>query len=131
MAISYERFHGKRVSKKWFVVLRHLEHMRIPFTLNSGKRTLAEQTALFRQNMHRVGGRWVPRPGRPLTAFPSPNAPHVLVGRAEHALDLGSPGNVASHLRAHGVTPTFPVPGEPWHLVLSKNDLTRLWRELR
>lgn len=131
MAIRYARFRGKRVSKKWYVVLRHVERRGIKFSLNSGHRTIREQLALFRQNMHLVGGRWIPKPGRPLTAFPSPIAPHVRTGRADHALDLDNALAVARHLHAHGLHPSFPVFGEPWHLELPGAELTQLWRELR
>lgn len=132
MTVKYARFHGKRVSKKWYVVLKHMEHAGVVFALNSGHRSMLEQTKMFRQNMHLVGGRWVPRPGKPLTAFPSPTAPHVRTGRADHALDLTGVPAVARHLRGvHHCTPTFPVPGEFWHLELPSDQLTRLWRELR
>jgi hypothetical protein len=130
MTIHYAKFHGKTVSKKWWVVLTHMEQSGVIFTLNSGHRTMREQALLFKQNMHLVNGHWVPRPDRPRTAFPSPVAPHIRVGRADHALDLGMPGNVERHLRYHGAHPTFPVSGESWHLELPNDELTRLWREL-
>jgi hypothetical protein len=132
MAIKYVRFEGKRVSKKWYVVLRHLRKSGVEFTLNSGKRTMREQWALFRKNMRWDGRRWVPKPGRPLTAYPSPTAPHVRLGRADHALDMDNANKVAWHLKhKHGVNPTFPVAGENWHMELPSRELTKLWRELR
>lgn len=128
MSIVYTRFHGKRVSKKWAVVLRHAETAGVHFTLNSGKRTLAEQWSLWRHYK---------RYGSPVAAFPSPTAPHVRLGRADHALDVdtadGGARELAQYLRhdprhAHI---SFPVSGEPWHLEIRGSDLTRLWRRYR
>jgi lysozyme len=91
---------------------------------------MAEQTRLFHQNMQLVNGRWVQRPGRPLTAFPSPTAPHIRVGRVDHALDVnaldGGENRLQAWLSKHGVLSTNPVAGEPWHLEASAGDLRRL-----
>lgn len=87
--------------------------------VNSTYRTRAEQEALFAKNMHLVNGKWVPRPGRPLTAAPGTSAhgkglaidapdvrfEHPLV---DHARDLGLKDDVASerwHLTNHGFKP--------------------------
>lgn len=133
--MRYTRFHGVRVSKRWYAVLRRAEDAGYKFTLNSGHRTMTEQLSLFRQNMQFVAGRWIRRPGRPLTAKPTPNAPHIRLGRAAHALDVdttnGGAAGLARFLRLRGVHVAFPVPGEPWHLEISEDDLTRLWRQYR
>lgn len=134
MTIAYRKFHGKSVSKKWWVVLTHLERVGFEFTLNSGHRTMREQLSLFRQNMHLVNGRWVPRPAHALTAKPLPTAPHIRTGRADHALDIAAPGvnKLVHHLRTqHAANVRFTVSGEPWHIEIDNSDLTRLWRELR
>ena len=134
MAIRYVKFEGKRVSKKWYVVLKRArEAGHTTFRVNSGKRTMREQWALFRQNMRWDGRRWVPKPGRPLTAYPSPTAPHVRIGRADHALDLDHPESLARFLRSspRDAHPTFPVAGESWHLELPGKELTRLWKKYR
>jgi hypothetical protein len=131
------RFQGKRVSGKWFVVLTAAWKDGVRFRLNSGQRTLAEQTKLFNQNMHLVAGRWVPRPGRPLTAFPSPNAPHIRVGRSNHALDVdsfaegGGEEKLETWLEREGVNWMNNVPGETWHGELSAADLTKLYKRFR
>jgi lysozyme len=125
-------FQGKRVSKVWARILRAADD-EVNFQLNSGRRTMGEQLALFRQNMIRVG---VPKPGRPLTAVPNPLAPHIRVGRPDHALDVDmfvgeGVRELAEWLRNHGCRVTFPVLGEGWHLEVPARDLLRLYRKLR
>jgi lysozyme len=124
------QFDGKRVSRPWYRILNEARAHGVRFLLTSGRRTMAEQTRLFHQNMQLVGGRWVRRPGRPLTAFPSPTAPHIRVGRIDHALDVnaldGGENRLQAWLRDHDVISTNPVPGEPWHLAAPAGDLDRL-----
>jgi hypothetical protein len=79
--------------------------------LNEGRRTLAEQTAF-----------WVhfKRFGKPLAAFPSPNAPHIVVGHANHAIDCEQVkvNELANFYRSMGVPCILnTVVGEPWHMV--------------
>jgi hypothetical protein len=128
-------FDGKRVSRSWFRVLTAARADGVRFTLNSGKRTMREQTALFRQNMQLVGGRWIQRPGRPLTAFPSPTAPHIRVGLANHALDVnaldGGENRLQAWLAKHGVHAVNNVAGEAWHLDAPLRELLRFARRLR
>jgi hypothetical protein len=125
------QFQGKRVSRTWRRVLRRASKD-INFTLNSGRRTLREQWKLFRQNMYGVGR---PRPGRPYTAFPSPIAPHIRVGRFDHALDVepsdGGEQRLQNWLARHGVSSTNNVPGESWHLEATAWQLLRLARKIR
>lgn len=112
-------FRGYRVSTYWKVVLDAAEKAGVQFTVQSGKRTMAEQWRLYRN----------PPAGTPLVAYPSPNAPHIRVGRQDHALDQG--GGLAAWLRKQGVRVSFPVPGEPWHLEANGADLKRLYKKLR
>lgn len=127
-------FQGKRVSRKWHRVLTRARAEGVRFMLTSGRRTMAEQWALFRQNMVWNGWRYVQRPGRPLTAFPNPLAPHIRKGFANHALDVnaldGGETRLQRWLERKGAHPTNPVPGEAWHLELSRSDLRRLYRRL-
>jgi lysozyme len=124
------QFDGKRVSRPWYRILNEARAHGVRFLLTSGRRTMAEQAALFHQNMQLVGGRWVRKPGRPLTAWPSPTAPHIRVGRIDHALDVnaldGGENRLQAWLRDHDVISTNPVPGEPWHLEAPAGDLDRL-----
>jgi hypothetical protein len=131
--LRWRRFDGRRVSFAWFVVLRAARADGVRFTLTSGKRTLREQMALFRQNMVRVG---VPKPGHPLTAFPSPIAPHIRRGSPAHALDVnaldGGETRLQRWLESKGVSVSNPVPGEAWHMEVAVGQLVRLAvRELR
>jgi len=107
---------GKRVSPAWKTILDEAVEDGVRFQLNSGQRTMAEQQALYDQNMS--GGS--PRPGRPLTARPSPTAPHIKQGHQNHALDVDDAGNGENELQAwlkrHGVNAANNVPGEAWHL---------------
>lgn len=102
-------FHGQRVSRAHQVLMAAADEAGVRFTLNSGRRLLAEQEQLYRH----------PPPGTPLVARPTPNAPHIRRGRANHAWDVrfddGGAGRLATFYRAHGVPIAFNVPGEPWH----------------
>lgn len=124
-------FDGKRVSRKWHRVLTRARAEGVRFHLNSGRRTLAEQWVLYRQNMS--NGR--PRPGHPLTAYPNPNAPHIRTGRSNHALDInsidGGETRLQQWLQRKGTHPTNPVFGEAWHLELNNYELRWLYRKLR
>lgn len=84
--------------------------------VRSGLRTLDEQWALYRQNMVRPG---VPKPGRPLTAYPDPNAPHVRGVAADCGIDgmnIGQwkRGKALPVMLKHGVALTEPT--ESWHV---------------
>lgn len=126
------RFDGKRVSRAWRRVLTEARRQGVQFQLNSGRRTLAEQRRLYNQNMQGPGR---PKPGRPMTAYPDPNAPHIRVGRPDHALDVnavdGGETRLQRWLEKHGARPTNPVPGEAWHMELPAGDLLRLARKFR
>ena len=126
---EYVPFDGKPVSRAWHSVLTAARRDGVNFHLNSGHRTMDEQRALFAQNMIRPG---VPKPGRPLTAVPDANAPHVRIGRLDHALDvrdenLFSPGGGAERLMKwggqHHIDMNRTVPSEAWHLEASEADL--------
>ena len=53
---------------------------------------------------------------------PQPHAPHIRLGRVDHALDVnslnGAARRLASFLARHGAHPHFTVPPEPWHIEL-------------
>ena len=109
-------FDGKLVSQEWFVVLSAARRDGVYFRLNSGRRTMAQQKALY-DNYRRNG--W------PVAAYPNPNAPHIREGRIDHALDVNdedgyASGGGADNLRRwaarKGFTLVRTVRGEPWHL---------------
>lgn len=125
-------FQGKRVSTYWQVVLQAAWDAGVRFRLNSGQRTMDEQWTLYRQNMS--NGR--PRPGRPLTAYPDPNAPHIRRGKQHHALDVDSyhmSGETAlqNWLRSEGIAANNTVPGESWHLEVTSGGLKKLYKRYR
>jgi hypothetical protein len=131
MVIRYVPYGTVRVSERWRKVLRAADKAKVPFHVTSGHRTMAEQTALFKRNMVRPG---VPRPGRPMTAVPNPNAPHIFSGRHAHALDVdsldGGETRLQKWLERKGAKVTNPVKGESWHMVVSGQDLKRLAEKL-
>lgn len=117
---------GKRVSPAWHTVLSEARERGIDFRLNSGRRTMAEQWALWRAYRNGSGV---------LAAFPSPFAPHIRVGRAGHAIDVdqfAGDGEQAlqNWLRKHGVDAVNNVPGEGWHID-PRRGLRRLARRIR
>ena len=117
-------FDGQRVSDEWDVVLTAARRDGVRFTLNSGRRTLADQWRLVREK-----GVWSPS-NRTGAARPSPWAPHIRVGRIDHAIDVnavdGGETRLQHWLEQHGARPTNPVPGEPWHLELTARELRAL-----
>lgn len=118
------RFDGKPVSTSWDVVLTHARRMGVNFHLNSGRRTMAEQWRLWRQ---------FKSVGRPVAAFPSPNAPHIRVGRQAHALDVQTPGEtqLQRYLAKEGLHPRNTVRGEPWHLEVGESELKAYAKKVR
>jgi hypothetical protein len=81
---------------------------------------MAEQWVLYRAYQR----------GGTLAAFPSPNAPHIRVGRQAHAIDVnsldGGENRLQAWLRHQGVRAENTVAGESWHLEVPEADLKRL-----
>lgn len=125
MAVRYRQFQGKSVSQRWLDVLAAATRDGVRIRLHSGHRTMAEQQALFNQNMIRPG---VPKVGHALTAVPTSTAPHIRVGRADHALDIECDdiAGFFAWLRAHGTHPALTVRGECWHMELPRDQLKTL-----
>jgi len=120
-------FQGKRVSDEWDLILTDAAK-RVSFRLNSGRRTMREQSVLFAQNMIAPNR---PKPGRPMTAVPNPRAPHIMVGRPNHSLDIdtnvGDGEQALEHeLERMGLIIINDVIGEPWHQ--TERDASRLRR---
>ena len=132
---QYLPFDGKPVSRAWHSFLTAARRAGVEFQLNSGHRTMAEQQALFTQNMIRPG---VPKPGRPMTAVPNANAPHIREGRVDHAIDVndedlfaGIKGGADRLVRwgaLHGVMLRRTVASEAWHLESTAAELKRFYR---
>lgn len=77
-----------------------------PEDLNEGRRTMDEQRHF-----------WNNQP--PLAAFPDPDAPHIMEGHENHAIDAnsfnGAVRRLANFYESLGCDVTFEVPGENWH----------------
>lgn len=123
MTVEYKPIDGEEVSALWYPLLWDIRHIDgVAFNVNEGHRTMARQRELFNQNMQFVGGRWVPKPGHPLTAFPSDSAPHIRTGRPDHAIDFNNAEGVRVAAAKRGVklvrTVRWPDGSvrEEWHL---------------
>ena len=122
MAVKYRRWDADdRVSAQWHAVLSAAKADGVRFLVTDGHRTMGEQQQ-----------RWdtYQRFGHPVAARPSATAPHIRSGRPDHAIDVnaldGGAGRLAAWLRTHRAGATFPVPHEPWHIEVPRDDLERL-----
>jgi hypothetical protein len=124
MKVTYVALRGKTVSREWAAVLTAAAR-EVAFRLDSGHRTMAEQQVLFNHFL---------AVGSPLAARPSANAPHIRLGRIDHAIDVdsldGGAKCLAIWLHGKGAHPTFPVPGEAWHIELPAAELAALATKL-
>lgn len=94
-----------------------------PEDLNEGRRTMAEQWAFWRNQP-------------PLAAFPSPFAPHIKKGFANHAIDANSINGASQRLeqfyKSLGIPVVHNVPGEAWHMdTLSASALRAAAQKIR
>lgn len=124
MAVTYGPFRGKTVSREWAVVLAAAAEEGVAFTLDSGHRTMAEQQRL-------VDEKGLYGPGNPHGApRPSASAPHIRIGRIDHALDVDGAAALAGWLSRKGTHPQFTVPTENRHVELTADELDRLARQV-
>jgi hypothetical protein len=121
MAVKYTIRDGELVSLPWMTLLNAMEERSGHNNVNEGKRTLARQTFF-----------WECGPSRccccnncNLAAFPSPFAPHIRVGRIDHAIDFADGARAQADARALGVPAERPVPGEDWHVEVDGEALRR------
>jgi hypothetical protein len=126
--VIYKRFDGHLVSAEHHTVLTAARRAGIDFELDSGHRTMAEQTLLVHEK-----GVWSPANPHG-AAVPSPSAPHIRIGRPDHALDVnsldGGATRLATWIRARGARVLFTVPPEPWHMEIPLADLVALAHQL-
>ena len=113
-------FDGSRVSDEWDVILTAARRDGVQFHLNSGRRTISEQWRLYRLWRAGVGA---------VAAFPSPAAPHIRTGRADHAIDVSTIGGgehrLQEYLNRHALGARNTVAGEPWHLEAASEVLLK------
>jgi len=119
------RINGNTVSKPWHAVLT-AARKDISFSVTDGRRSMALQAVRYATYL---------RNGHPLAARPSPGAPHINYGRANHAIDVnaldGGAERLVSWLRRKGIrSASRPVPGEPWHIQVSRSELLALVERL-
>jgi phage gp16-like protein len=121
MAVKYVRWDADdRVSAQWYAVLSAAKAAGVSFLVTDGHRTMAEQQDRYETFL--AGG--------PRAAKPSPIAPHIRTGRADHAIDVnardGGAARLASWLRKQGADASFPIADEDWHIEVPGDDLARL-----
>lgn len=107
MAVTYKLIDGERVSKEWYTVLIDMRGAGVRFNVNEGHRTMARQRYFW--DLYRSGR------GN-LAARPSPWAPHIRVGRIDHAIDFSNDAAVLAWLNARGLNAKRTVRGESWHI---------------
>jgi hypothetical protein len=123
MAVKYRRLrHNSRdhelVSLPWFVLLHDItDDGDIDFNINEAKRMIRRQWQLVREK-----GVWSPS-NQTGAAKPTPWAPHIRVGRFDHAIDADNADGLIREAAERGVTLRRTVPGEPWHLEADRDEL--------
>lgn len=118
---------GQVVSKPWHNVLLHYRRMGANFTVTSGRRTIRGQLAMVRKH-----GVYNARTNPTGAALPSPAAPHINFGRANHAIDVWGTPALLHRLHADGArSASRPMSSEPWHIQIDRNDLLRLDTKIR
>jgi len=118
MGVTYLAIDGERVSKEWHSVLIDMRKD-VSFNVNEGKRTMARQWYFWR--LYRSGRGNV-------AAYPSPIAPHIRVGRIDHAIDFSNDGPVFAWLSAKGLKPIRTVRGESWHIEILAKQLRAYYK---
>lgn len=126
--VTYRRFDGHLVSDEWCVILSAARRAGVQFEVDSGHRTMVEQEKLVAEK-----GVWSPSNPHG-AAVPSPTAPHIRVGRPDHACDVnsldGGSNRLAAWIRSRGARVLFTVPPEPWHMEIPLADLRALAHHL-
>jgi hypothetical protein len=108
---------GELVSLPWKTALVHMERRSGHNSVVEGKRTLERQRYFW--NCYRCQ---CCNDGN-LAAFPSPIAPHIRVGRIDHAIDFDDGARAERDLKALGINAWRTVPGEDWHLEVDAGNL--------
>lgn len=113
------------VSKQWYLVLTEARIRGWQGDVSEGRRTLQRQKFFWDcmrccccNNCNKA-------------AFPSPFAPHIRVGRADHAIDVTDEQTLQDILSDMGIRSSNPVAGEAWHLEANAGDLKRVATKLR
>lgn len=113
----------ERVSVPWYNVLMVLRARGVKFNVNEGHRTMARQAQLVREMGRYPYGKAGYGTG---AAAPSSTAPHIRVGRIDHAIDAEPGDRVVAELRRLGIDAVRPMSKEPWHIEAPADDLRRV-----
>jgi hypothetical protein len=114
---------GELVSPPWKTALVHMERRSGHNNVNEGRRTLARQ--LYFWNCYRCCCcNDCNEAARPL-----PTAPHIRVGRIDHAIDFNDGARAERDLKALGINAWRSVPKEDWHVEVDADNLKTFHRE--
>ena len=115
--VAYVPIDGEVVSVPWWRILTAARASgEWTGRVNEGHRTMARQQWLYD---HR--GRTDLGIGKTV-AVPSPNAPHIRVGREDHAVDVTDSQGLINFAARHGIDLERTVAGESWHLEPKSGD---------
>lgn len=119
MGVVYLPIDGEAVSREWHVVLVDMRRDGVRFNVNEGKRSLSRQQYFW--NCGPSGCCCCNNCN--LAARPSPFAPHIRVGRIDHAIDFSNDSEVFAWLKRAGLQPARTVRGESWHIEVPASRL--------
>lgn len=130
MSVNYVNWHGLRCSVEWAVVLDWgvKQGYITPSDVNSLNRSMAEQEQMVREK-----GIYNSLTNPHGAARPNANAPHIKVGRKDHAADIndGAVDRLVAGLRRKGFRLLFTVSTEPWHVeFINEAELVRAAKAL-
>jgi hypothetical protein len=128
--VKYVRWHGLTCSSEWAVVLDWgiAQGYIRPSDVNSLHRTMAEQEQMVREK-----GIYNSLTNPHGAARPNPAAPHIKIGRKDHAADIndGAVDRLVAGLRRKGFRVLFTVSTEPWHVeFVNEAELVRAAKAL-
>lgn len=130
MAVKYVRLprsisrDRERVSKEWRRALLDAHKAGVKFNVNEGHRTMARQAGLVREMGSYPYGKAGYGTG---AAAPSSTAPHIRVGRIDHAIDCDGAVALVTWLRKQGIYAIRPMSKEPWHIEAPASYLSRYY----
>jgi hypothetical protein len=116
---------GEFVSREWALVIHDARADGVYCPVTEGRRTLIRQQYFW--NCGPNGCCCCNNCN--LAARPSIFAPHIRVGRIDHAVDFGNDEDIFDWLQRNGLHPVRTVGGESWHIEVSAANLRAYWRK--
>jgi hypothetical protein len=122
------RLDGHPLSQPMYDVLLHARRMGDwNGKVTDGRRSLAMQRARVAKH-----GLYNAKTNPHGAAAPSLRAPHINMGRANHAVDVTEAPQLVAALRKMGVkSAKQTVPTEDWHVQTGRSDLLQVARRIR